>query len=454
MLYIIFVTEVRMQTGSSVRLRADGRWEARYIKGKDKNGKSVYGYVYAYGREEAEKKRTEKLLALMKDGEITEQMLKSSYATVNPTFVPQSKRKMNNTYDALDEFVAISAEKELQKRPNGFAFLCLLYMGLTLSEICALKYGDFNDSGLTVSRMMLEGRANRGLISPCTQRTIPIPFGFSEQVKPNLLGKNADNYLLTDSLNPIASTLHAVNLCKKIFITGGIGKIHPGELHATFIRRALEAAINIQTVSALTGHSCEYIVKYYGKYIRADKRRINLIYPLKTPEQTKKPQEMGLLIFGAGSHGHAVMEVAEKLGIFHEIKFLDDNITGENIIDVCTSCSNYVDRFPCCFIAIGNNEVRKHYTEFARSYGFVLIKLVSPDTTVSKNAIIGAGTIIMPQATVNAATIGEGCIIASNALVGFGCKVGNYCHINIGGLLGKEKTVPDMTYVNSGEIYK
>ena len=35
--------------GESIYKRNDGRWEARYIKGKDAYGKSLYGYVYAKG---------------------------------------------------------------------------------------------------------------------------------------------------------------------------------------------------------------------------------------------------------------------------------------------------------------------------------------------------------------------------------------------------------------------
>ena len=33
--------------GESIYKRKDGRWEARYVKGVDSNGKKVYGSVYA-----------------------------------------------------------------------------------------------------------------------------------------------------------------------------------------------------------------------------------------------------------------------------------------------------------------------------------------------------------------------------------------------------------------------
>lgn len=33
--------------GENIYKRKDGRWEGRYIKGRDNFGKAIYGYVYA-----------------------------------------------------------------------------------------------------------------------------------------------------------------------------------------------------------------------------------------------------------------------------------------------------------------------------------------------------------------------------------------------------------------------
>ena len=50
-----------MRTGSNIRQRKDGRFEARYIKSRDENGKIVWGYCYGQTYEEAERKRDEAL---------------------------------------------------------------------------------------------------------------------------------------------------------------------------------------------------------------------------------------------------------------------------------------------------------------------------------------------------------------------------------------------------------
>ena len=34
--------------GGNIRKRKDGRWEARYEKSRDPNGRIQYGYVYAH----------------------------------------------------------------------------------------------------------------------------------------------------------------------------------------------------------------------------------------------------------------------------------------------------------------------------------------------------------------------------------------------------------------------
>lgn len=46
-----------MKKGDNIRLRTDGRYEARYIKSRDLSNKPVYGYCYGKTYEEAKEKR-------------------------------------------------------------------------------------------------------------------------------------------------------------------------------------------------------------------------------------------------------------------------------------------------------------------------------------------------------------------------------------------------------------
>lgn len=60
-----------MRTGDNVRLRSDGRYEARYIKARDEDGKPIYGYCYGKTLEEAKEKRDYQLQKLSSIREMT-----------------------------------------------------------------------------------------------------------------------------------------------------------------------------------------------------------------------------------------------------------------------------------------------------------------------------------------------------------------------------------------------
>jgi len=74
------------KVGANIYKRKDGRWEGRYIKGYDINGKAKYGYVYAKYYSEVK----EKLL---------EVQCKSSAGTMPPpiTFADLSRRWLYST---------------------------------------------------------------------------------------------------------------------------------------------------------------------------------------------------------------------------------------------------------------------------------------------------------------------------------------------------------------------
>lgn len=55
--------------GDNIRRRKDGRWEARYPKGRKSDGSILYGSVYAKKYGEAKQKQTEALRALSADGQ-------------------------------------------------------------------------------------------------------------------------------------------------------------------------------------------------------------------------------------------------------------------------------------------------------------------------------------------------------------------------------------------------
>lgn len=103
----------------------------------------------------------------------------------------------------------------------------------------------------------------------------------------------------------------------------------------------------------------------------------------------KRPTEFNLLIIGAGTHGRDVYEIARSLHVFRKISFLDDSVQGENIIGRCSDLLKYRSQYPCAFVAIGDNKLRRRYAELLREYNFLIPSIVSPAANVSAMAQIG-----------------------------------------------------------------
>lgn len=452
-----------MKDGSRIYEHTDGRWEARYRKGRKPDGSIIYGSVYGRTYEEAEKKRAEILRALAvkaENGESEDAVqlleenrnIRSYYAVShrNKTVYPGALSE-----DEVQELIPYIKMCHIGLR---LAICLALYMGVSGDEIAALRFSDIDaqTGELTISRVMMDAKHMPGMIVPCEERTVPIPKVVSEYVNLVYAVKTGeDRYLLTEKGVQIKSMRTARILWSRAFSAFGYKKkITPEVLRATFIRRCLENGMNFETVSLMTGLSVPAIRNKYGHFAEANPALIDALN-LPTSEPNTKTKQMNLLILGAGSHGHAVYEIADKLGIFQKIRFLDDTVTDSSVIGRINDYANFVDDYPMCFIAIGNNGLRKQLAEQVTEAGYITPHLISNETSIARGVSIGRGTIVMPQATINTgAEIGDFCIIASNSLIGFNATVENYAHCDCASVVMKDCAVPELTTVESGEIVK
>lgn len=165
------------------------------------------------------------------------------------------------------------------------------------------------------------------------------------------------------------------------------------------------------------------------------------------------PDQLNLLILGAGSHGRDVMEIAESLHIFNKIRFLDDNAEGENIIGKCSDAARLRSEYPCAFVAIGDNKKRKKLAAYLKMNHFLIPKLIAPTATISSNAVIGEGTVVMSQANLGSVRIGNNCIIAPSCTVSTDVEIEDNVRIDTGAIVARDSYIPSNTWVKSGEIY-
>ena len=91
-----------MKKGNNIRLRSDGRYEARYIKNRNEQGKIKYGYCYGRTYEEAEEKRAYQLQRMWKPKELNLLILGAGSHGVDVHEIAQSLRVFTKI-DFLDD---------------------------------------------------------------------------------------------------------------------------------------------------------------------------------------------------------------------------------------------------------------------------------------------------------------------------------------------------------------
>ncbi len=167
-----------------------------------------------------------------------------------------------------------------------------------------------------------------------------------------------------------------------------------------------------------------------------------------------------LLILGCGQYASVVKEVAESLGIYEKIAFLDDrhgdgitvfrHETVGKISDISNFSGIYTDAFP----AIGNSEARLCALFKIKNAGFVLPTLISPRAYVSPSASVFEGVLIEPFASVNAnATVKTGTYISLGAVVNHDSYVGECSHIDCNSVVAAGASVPDGTKVMQCTVF-
>lgn len=167
----------------------------------------------------------------------------------------------------------------------------------------------------------------------------------------------------------------------------------------------------------------------------------------------RRSPSLNLLILGAGTHGEDVKEIAQSLHIFKEIDFLDDNVSDPSVLGKCREAAKFRVKYPCAFVAIGDNKIRDEYSEYLKECHFLIPSIVAPSSVISNNASIGDGSVIMPQANLGAVAVGDFCIIAAGCTIGSGVRLGNCVRVDSGAIIPKGSEVPDGTWIRSGEVY-
>jgi sugar O-acyltransferase (sialic acid O-acetyltransferase NeuD family) len=171
-----------------------------------------------------------------------------------------------------------------------------------------------------------------------------------------------------------------------------------------------------------------------------------------------------LILIGAGGHARSCVDVIEQQGSFqiaglvglseqHYTQHLGYAVIGADV-DLPALAKTYQD----VLIAIGQiqtaeQRIRLYYQATKLEFRFPVI--VAPTAHVSPHARLGAGTIVMHGAIVNAgASVGNNCIINNRALLDHDATVADHCHISTGSILNGDVTVGAGSFIGSGSVIK
>lgn len=186
-------------------------------------------------------------------------------------------------------------------------------------------------------------------------------------------------------------------------------------------------------------------------------------------------QDNNLLIIGAGQYGLVAFEIAQAMGCFGKIAFLDDSyqvsvashaachpersvseVEGSNpaVIGSTRDIERFSADYHYGFVAIGNPDVRRKLTEQLRYNSISPAVLVHPSAYVSPCAQLQEGVCIEPNATVQTcASIGTSTFVASGAVIRHNAFVGDFCHIDCNAVVESGAVVPTATKVPCNSVF-
>ncbi len=166
-----------------------------------------------------------------------------------------------------------------------------------------------------------------------------------------------------------------------------------------------------------------------------------------------------ILLLGAGGHARACIDVIEQEGRFDVAGLVGlaeevgTRMLGYSVLGMDADVPALLSKYAQALVTVGQiktPEVRMRLFDLLLESGCGLPVIVSPRAYVSAHATLGAGTIVMHGAVVNAgAAVGRNCIINSQSLVEHDAVIADHCHIATGAAINSGVRIGTGTFVGS-----
>ena len=159
-----------------------------------------------------------------------------------------------------------------------------------------------------------------------------------------------------------------------------------------------------------------------------------------------------LLIVGAGGHGSVIKEIAESMGVYQAINFIDDK--SDIAIGKTDDLSKFRSEYDFAIVSIGDNKLREKLFCFLKELGYKIPTLIHATAYISESSQIGEGTVVEPKAIVNTNVVVEkGCIISPGAIIDHDVKIGKYVHVNSGAVIMAGSRVKNFEKIDAGGVF-
>jgi len=177
-------------------------------------------------------------------------------------------------------------------------------------------------------------------------------------------------------------------------------------------------------------------------------------------ESESDSMNKNLLIVGAGVYGLVAKEIAEDMGCFENIAFVDDNAettpNGIKVVGKVEDLRRLSSDYDNIVVAIGNPRIRLGLIKkFEKEEIFQIVSLISPKAYVAPSAEIEKGCIVEPMAVIHTnCEIKTGCIISAGAVVNHVSTCCEGVHVDCNATVEGYCFVPAEVKIHSGEVYK
>lgn len=169
--------------------------------------------------------------------------------------------------------------------------------------------------------------------------------------------------------------------------------------------------------------------------------------------------QMDILLVGAGGHARSCIDVIEEHGLYRVAGLvgtaaeLGSYCMGYQVMATDDNLAELVQTYRHAMVVVGQistSAPRRKLYALLTGLGYECPTIVSPRAYVSKHAHLGAGTVVMHGAIVNAAArVGSNCIINSRALIEHDATIGDHCHISTGAIVNGSARVGSGSFLGS-----